>query len=286
MATSHLRSILWEATKFSRPFVVGVIHVPALPGTPNSSWPIAQIVSKVKKDARIFAAAKVDGILVENTNDIPYLQEKHISPEITSSMTRVSMAVNEALGDRCNEFARGIQILAAANHHAIAVAHTCEFDFIRAESYSFSHVADEGLMSACAGELQRYRRNIGAERVAIITDIKKKHSSHAITSDLTVGDIAEASDFMEADGLVITGRVTGRPANVNDLIEVSKRSKLPLFIGSGLTNQNMREYFSADGFIVGSYFKENGDWRNNLDEKKVRNFMQKIRSMKRDQNND
>lgn len=48
-------------------------------------------------------------------------------------------------------------------------------DFIRAEGFVFSHVADEGLLNACAGDLLRYRKQIGAEHVEIFTDIKKKH---------------------------------------------------------------------------------------------------------------
>ena len=48
-------------------------------------------------------------------------------------------------------------------------------DYIRAEGYVFSHVADEGLMNACAGPLLRYRKHIGADNVKIFTDIKKKH---------------------------------------------------------------------------------------------------------------
>lgn len=53
-------------------------------------------------------------------------------------------------------------------------------DFIRAEGFVFSHVADEGLLNACAGELLRYRRCIGAEHVQIFTDIKKKHRYNQI----------------------------------------------------------------------------------------------------------
>ena len=48
-------------------------------------------------------------------------------------------------------------------------------DFIRAEGYVFSHVADEGWMDSCAGELLRYRKFINAENVLVLTDIKKKH---------------------------------------------------------------------------------------------------------------
>jgi predicted TIM-barrel enzyme len=48
-----------------------------------------------------------------------------------------------------------------------------DFQYIRAESFVFSHVADEGLMNACAGQLLRYRKQLGIEeKVAVFTDIK------------------------------------------------------------------------------------------------------------------
>lgn len=48
-------------------------------------------------------------------------------------------------------------------------------DFIRAEGFVFSHVADEGIINACAGNLLRYRKQVGAENIQIFADIKKKH---------------------------------------------------------------------------------------------------------------
>ncbi len=62
-----------------------------------------------------------------------------------------------------------------ANTEAVAVAQASGGQFIRAEGYVFSHVADEGWMDACSAHLTRYRKNIGAEDVLIFTDIKKKH---------------------------------------------------------------------------------------------------------------
>ena len=50
-----------------------------------------------------------------------------------------------------------------------------DLEFIRAEGFVFSHIADEGLMNACAGDLMRYRHSIGADNVLVLADIKKKH---------------------------------------------------------------------------------------------------------------
>ena len=57
----------------------------------------------------------------------------------------------------------------------MAVAKASGANFIRAEGFVFSHVADEGWMDACAGELLRYRGAIDAKDVLVFTDIKKKH---------------------------------------------------------------------------------------------------------------
>lgn len=67
------------------------------------------------------------------------------------------------------------QILAGGNQEALAVSKACGLQFIRAECFVFSHIADEGLMNACAGPLLRYRKAIDAEEVLIFTDVKKKH---------------------------------------------------------------------------------------------------------------
>ena len=63
-----------------------------------------------------------------------------------------------------------------SNKEALAVAQASGADFIHAEGYVFSHVADEGWMDSCAGELLRYRKFINAENVLVLTDIKKRHS--------------------------------------------------------------------------------------------------------------
>lgn len=67
------------------------------------------------------------------------------------------------------------QVLAAGNTEALAIAKACSLNFIRAEGFVFSHIADEGFLDANAGHILRYRRHIEAEDVLIFTDIKKKH---------------------------------------------------------------------------------------------------------------
>ena len=173
---------LWRMTSLftrSKP-VVGVIHVGALPGTPRSSQTVAELVASAREEAKIYRECGVDGVIIENMHDVPYLRGE-VGPEIVAAMTAIATEVK----NECR-LPVGIQILAGANIEAMAVAHAAGLDFIRAEGYAYAHVADEGLIQASAAKLLRYRRMIGAERVQVWTDVKKKHSAHAITADVSL----------------------------------------------------------------------------------------------------
>ena len=161
----------------SRPLVFGMLHVPALPGTPLSKLSINEIEDKVKHEASIYSKTKIDGLILENMFDLPYVMRDKVGPEVTASMTRLSLGAKNVFDSKKkSDVLFGIQILAGANSQALAVAHVSGLDFIRSEGFVFAHVADEGFMDGCAGSLLRYRKAIGAENIAIITDIKKKHS--------------------------------------------------------------------------------------------------------------
>jgi hypothetical protein len=158
-------------------------------------------------EARRYQEAGFTAIAIENMHDRPYLN-RTVGPEVVACMTTVGLAVRRAVA-----LPLGVQILAGANREAIAVAHACQASFVRVEGFAFAHVADEGLIQAGAGELLRYRRAIGAERVRVLADIKKKHGAHAITADVDIEETARAAEFFLADGVIVSGTATGRAAD-------------------------------------------------------------------------
>ena len=248
--------------------VIAMIHVGALPGTPASRQNLKAIEAQALREAKIFRDAGVQGLMLENMHDTPYLRGR-VGAEIIAAMAIIARAVKETSRLPC-----GVQVLAAANIEAMAVAHAAGLDFIRAEGFAFAHVADEGLIQACAGELLRYRRSIGADHVQVWADVKKKHSAHAITADVDIGATAEAVEFMRGDAVVVTGTVTGDPPKLGDIAAVRKRTSLPVYLGSGVTDKNLRQFHAAaDGFIVGSHFKKNGVWSSEVDPRRVERFM-------------
>lgn len=241
-----------------------MIHVQALPGTPAHCLSPSLIVDMALEEAEIYYRAGIDGIIIENMHDRPYLN-REVGPEIVAMMTTVGQAVKEATGAEV-----GVQILAGANKAALAVAQAAGLDFIRAEGFVFGHLADEGMIESDAGELLRYRKQIGADNIRILTDIKKKHSSHAVTADVDLLETAHAAEFFMSDGLIITGSATGQAASLEEVKAVKAHTQLPVFVGSGITHENVKDFSAvADGLIVGSYFKKDGHWANEIDPKRV-----------------
>ncbi len=243
---------------------IAVIHVQALPGTPRHQLSPDQIIGQAVKEAEIFLQAGVDELIIENMHDRPYLK-REVGPEVIAMMTRVGLAVKAVA-----PLPVGIQILAGANKASLAVAQAAGLDYIRAEGFVFGHVADEGYIDSDAGELLRYRRQIGADHIQIFTDIKKKHSAHAITADVSLEETAHAAEFFLSDGLIVTGAATGQAASLEEVKAVKETVNIPVFVGSGITDQNIKAFAAvADGLIVGSYLKKDGHWANEVDPERV-----------------
>lgn len=253
--------------------LVGMIHVQALPGTPKSRLSVDQICEQAVRSAEQLRDAGFHGLMIENMHDRPYLR-RQVGPEIVASMAAVGREIRRAAS-----MPLGVQILGGANRAALAAALACNADFVRAEAFVFSHVADEGLMDSDAGELLRYRRAIGADRIRIFADIKKKHASHAITQDSSLVDSAHAAEFFLADGVIVTGTTTGSAADPDEVDAVSRTVGIPTLVGSGITPENLGDFRSADAFIVGSVLKQQGLWSNPPDPARLQAMIQAFEAL-------
>jgi membrane complex biogenesis BtpA family protein len=254
--------------------IIGMVHVQALPGTPKNKLDIPKIIDKAIEEARIFQKAGIDSIMIENMHDIPYLKGG-VGHEISSVMTLVAYLIKQE-----TKLPMGIQILAGANKEALATAKASGIDFIRAEGFVFAHTADEGIIEAQAGDILRYRKQIDADSVAIFTDIKKKHSSHALTSDVDLIDTAKAARFFLSDGVIVTGSHTGASASIEELENLKESIDFPVIVGSGITQENVTSYLPiCDAMIIGSYFKEDGYWENKLSYERIVNFMETVNQL-------
>jgi membrane complex biogenesis BtpA family protein len=248
--------------------VIGVVHVPPLPGAAGYGGTIDGILATALSDALDYKEGGVDAMLVENMHDVPY-HKGFVEPETTAAMTVVA----RALKYEC-QLPLGIQLLAGANLEALAAAIAADVDFIRVEGYVYAHVGDEGIHESCAAALIRKRANLHAERIKIFADVKKKHSAHAITADVSLLETARTAEFFKADGVIVSGLSTGHAPEPADVQMVRSGVNCHVLVGSGVTAGNIHSFMPhADALIVGSSLKIDGRWENKVDPERVKKFM-------------
>ena len=93
--------------------------------------------------------------------------------------------------------------------------------------------------------------------------------------------MADLIERAGADGVIVSGTGTGKAADVEELSRVKAVSgETPVFVGSGVSLDSLEDYVAtADGFIVGSYFKVDGKVDNPVDPTRAKEFMKKLRSL-------
>ncbi len=253
--------------KDSSPVLAAMIALAPLPGAPLYGGSEDAILHQALDDLERYKAAEVDAIVIENSLDLPY-----IKPPLDSGALALVLRICRETRARFDGL-MGLQLLEAANEEALRIAAEASFEFVRVEGYVFAHVGGAGIIEGCAGKLHRLRRKLRCN-VGFLADIKKKHCSHALTGDLSIGDVARQAEFFLADGVIVTGAHTGHSPAVQDLKDVRDAVNLPIWIGSGISAQNLPQFYPyAQGFIVGSTFREDGKFTAPLDSQRLREFM-------------
>jgi membrane complex biogenesis BtpA family protein len=254
--------------------LAAMIALLPLPGAPRYGGDKA-IMARALSDLRHYLDAGVDAVILENSLDLPYTKP----PLPTAAVQLVKRIAREIRSRFPGPI--GIQMLEAANETALEIAHEIALDFLRVEGYVFAHIGGAGLIEGCAGKLLRLRRKLGCDHIKVFADVKKKHCSHALTMDLDVIDVIKQSEFFIADGVIITGQRTMEPPKVAELRRARKQANVPVLIGSGMTTANIKTYFPlADGFIVGSAFRQSGQFLAPLEPKRLDAFMKVFRKLR------
>jgi hypothetical protein len=248
-------------------FLAAMIAVPPLPGAPRYQGDNRKIIESVRSDLRNYGHAGVDALVLENSHDLPYIKPP-LPQDALDLMTEIAGLVRAEFSGPI-----GIQLLEAANESALEIAHAAALDFLRVEGYVFAHVGGAGIIEGCAGKLLRRRKELGCAQIKIFADVKKKHCSHALTADLEITDEVKQAEFFLVDGIIVTGARTTEPPDLSELRRVNEAAHVPVIIGSGLTPENIENYYPvANGFIVGSTFREGGKFLGNLNPERVQRF--------------
>jgi hypothetical protein len=252
---------------------IGVVHLPPLPGSPRWGGDLEPVLGQAEEEAVALERGGANGIIVENFGDAPF-RIGPVPPETVAAMTLAVARVRQA-----TSLPVGINMLRNDARSALGVAVATGAAFIRVNIHYGVMAADEGLVQGEAFETLRQRRALGAD-IQILADVLVKHAVPLGPVDLKL--MARETAYRGlADGLIITGPVTGQPPKAADV--ALARQAVPdrlLLVGSGVEASNARELLAhADGAIIGTSLKYGGLVANRIDAERVKRLAQVIRAM-------
>ena len=248
--------------------VVGMLHLPALPGSPafGGSW--QEIETAVLRDAEALVEGGLHGLLLENYGDVPFLPGR-VPSEVVACMTACAVAVRKRF-----RVPLGINVLRNDGESALSIALASEAQFIRVNVLTSARLTDQGVLDGIAHRLLRLRKSLGAETIRILADVDVKHSSALAPS--TLGE--DARELVErgcADGVIVSGQATGDAICQSDLRQVREAvPTVPVWIGSGVTSGQLPDLLpQADGVIVGTSLKTAGQVQLPVDTERAAQLM-------------
>ncbi|HUZ02500.1 MAG TPA: BtpA/SgcQ family protein [Thermomicrobiaceae bacterium] len=252
------------------PLVVGVVHLPPLPGAPRATLPLDAIVAAAVRDAVAYRDGGASAVIVENFGDAPFLKgpvEPHTVAAMALAVREVAAAVPLPIG---------VNVLRNDAPAAIGIAAMTGASFVRVNVHTGAMVTDQGVLEGRADLSLRYRRQLGAP-VEIWADLMVKHG--VPLGDQSLEDVArDAVERGLADAVIVTGAATGRPALPDDVRRVRLvLPDTPIYIGSGVSAANATAFLpAATGFIVGTWAKVDGRIENPVDPNRVRRLVDAV----------
>jgi uncharacterized protein len=252
--------------------VIGVVHLSPLPTSPRWKGKLKEVIERAEQEATALSAGGVDGIIIENFFDAPFIKDC-VDPAVVSAMTLIV--------DRLKGMVMlpiGINVLRNDARSAMAIATCTQVEFIRVNVLTGVMATDQGLIEGKAHELLRYRRELGSE-VAILADVLVKHARPLGTPNLTTA-VQDTIQRGLADGVILSGWATGSPPTQEDLELASAAAEdTPVFIGSGANWENIPQLMqAADGVIVSSSLKRQGKISETIDPIRVAQFVEAAKS--------
>lgn len=225
--------------------IIGMIHLPPLPGYPESPG-IDDIIRHAVRDLQVLEEAGIDGVLIENEYDRPH--RVIASPETITAMNRITRVVVQESG----KTVVGCEILLNDPMASLAVASMCGARFIRTDYFVDAMTRPGyGEFAIDPKGLIEYRKKIDAADVLILADIQVKYAT--MIRPRSLAESASIAAEEEADAIVVTGTETGSAATIEDLREAASGTGIPVLIGSGFDAENGAGLLTAcDGAIVGT----------------------------------
>ena len=266
-------------TRFQRVFggmkpVIGMVHLGALPGSPlhDARAGLNGLLEAARADLTALQEAGFDAVMFGNENDRPY--ELAVDPASTAT---AAFLIGRLRDEITVPF--GVNMLWDPMA-TVALAAGTGAAFVR-EIFTGTYASDMGVWSPDAGKAMRYRDRLGARDVAMLYNVSAEFADSLDRRPLP--DRARSAVFSSVpDAVLVSGAITGEAARMEDLEAVKAvLPETPVLANTGVKHDTVADTLAvADGCIVGSALKVDGDTWNAVDPERARDFMDRVRAVR------
>jgi len=251
--------------------VIAMVHLGALPGTPlyDAATGVDAVVAAATKDLAALQKAGFDAVMFGNENDRPY--EFEVDAASTATMAYVIGRLRSEI-----KVPFGVNVLWDAMS-TMAVAAATGASFAR-EIMTGAYASDMGMWTPDAGKALRYRDRLKRSDLAVLFNISAEFA-HSL-DQRSLADRARSAVFSSIpDAILVSGAITGEAAKMSDLEAVKKAlPSVPVLANTGVKHETVADVLKiADGVIVGSSLKVDGNTWNAVDPERAAAFMQIVR---------
>jgi uncharacterized protein len=253
--------------------IIGMAHFKPLPGDPRylSSTDVRQAAQLLLQDIESLQIGGIDGIMLSNEGSIPWMT----NPE---PVTAVAMA---ALIGQVRKEIRvpfGVHVIwSPVATLDLAAATSADFAW---EVFTGVYASDFGLWNTNVGETARHQRQVNAANVRLLFEVVPEAAVYL--GNRSIKDQVRSTIFnARPDALCIAGLKPGEAASLEGVIAVKELDAgIPVLVSTGVNANNVTAQLSiADGAIVGSALKKDGNLWNPVDSERVKNFMKIVKEL-------
>ena len=252
--------------------VIAMVHFGALPGSPlyDSERGVDGLVDGVTRDIDALQRAGFDALMFGNENDRPY--EFAVDTASTATMAYVIGRVRARI-----KLPFGVNVLWDPMS-SIALAAATGAAFVR-EIFTGTYASDMGPWTPDAGKAMRYRDRLHRSDLALLYNVSAEFAYSLDQRPLP--DRARSAVFSSIpDAILVSGQITGEAASMSDLEAVKKAlPDTPVLANTGVKHATVADVLGiADGCIVGSSLKVDGNTWNAVDPERAAEFMRLARA--------
>jgi membrane complex biogenesis BtpA family protein len=267
--------MVFEFAGDKKKVVIAMAHIGALPGSPlyDQDGGMAKLVDGVLADLDALQSGGVDAIMFGNENDRPYVLKA--DPAGIAAMTAVVEAVKPALS-----VPFGVNYLWDPVA-TVAIGAATGAAFVR-EIFTGVFASDMGIWEPDCAAASRLRATLGRQDMKMLFNINAEFA-HALDQRPMALKAKSVVFSSMADAVLVSGPLTGQPAEQSDLKSVVEAvaGAVPVLANTGVNIDNVEAVLGiADGIVIGTHFKVDGNTWNAVDPARVKRFMDRVNSLR------